>query len=315
MTKTYDIVGKKKIYFTISLAIFAVAIIVSFFGVKFDIAFKGGTIIEYSFTGDVDAQKVDKIATDILKTDITVKKSENISDGATSFQLSFNKKDGLSAEEQTALTDKLTETFPDNNFDRLNSNDVNASVGKDFFNKCLVAVAFSFVVLVVYIGLRFRKISGWSAGIMAIIALLHDVFVVYAVFVIFRMPIDANFMAVVLTILGYSINDTIVIYDRIRENEKLMPKGTTYESLVNTSVSQCLTRSFNTTISTIIALVVVTVVALITGVNSILSFSFPLIIGLVSGTYSTICIATPLWVMWQNHKKKNHTDSYSKVNR
>lgn len=310
MKKTYNIVGSKKIFFTISCAVIAIALIVSFFGIKIDIEFKGGTMITYSFKGNVSSDEVDKTATDILKTDVTVKDGKNIADDSKYFQLSLNKKGGVSADLQTQLTEALQKKFPNNSFERTGSNDVNPTVGKEFFEKCLVAVGFSFIVLVIYIGIRFRKIGGWSAGVMAIIALLHDVLVVYAAFVIFRIPINANFMAVVLTILGYSVNDTIVIYDRIRENEKLLGKTTTLDNLVNISVSQSLSRSINTSISTALAMVVVTVVAMIAGVKSITSFSFPLIIGLISGTYSSICIATPLWVMWQNfrHKAKKIPD-------
>lgn len=116
------------------------------------------------------------------------------------------------------------------------------------------------------------------------------------------MEIDANFMAVILTILGYSINDTIVIYDRIRENKTLYKDKLSLAELTNLSTNQSLTRSINTSVTTIATMLVVTIVAMVYGVNSIISFSFPMMIGLISGTYSTICIAGPLWV-WLEEKK------------
>ncbi len=311
--KVYNFVGKKKTFFSISSAIIVVTLIVSLIaGVVVSIEFKGGSIISYSYTGSVSADEIDTIASEVVGADVTVNQGENFADGSDYFEISFTADEGLTAEKQETLTTKITEKYPEGNISLLNTSDVNSTLGNEFFQKCLVAVAFAFLVLVLYIAFRFKRISGWSAGAMALVALLHDVIIVYAAFVIFRMPIDANFMAVVLTILGYSINDTIVIYDRIRENKKLMPKNTPVAMLVNTSVSQTLTRSVTTTVTTVIALLIITIVALLTGVNSIISFSLPLIVGLISGTYSSICIATPLWVMWQEHKEKKQTNDYAK---
>ena len=112
-------------------------------------------------------------------------------------------------------------------------------------------------------------------------------------------------MSVVLTILGYSINDTIVVYDRIRENKKILGKKTPVAELVNTSINQSLTRTINTSIATISTMIIVSIVAVVFNVESILSFSFPLIIGMIFGVYSTIFITGPLWVWWQEYKEKN----------
>ena len=139
---------------------------------------------------------------------------------------------------------------------------------------------------------------------MAVVALFHDIVMVYGTFIIFRIPINDSFIAVVLTILGYSVNDTIVIYDRIRENKRLYTRSKSIGEIVNISINQTLTRSINTSVATIISMVVVCVVALVMGVESIISFAFPMIIGLICGAYSSICIASPLWVVWQNHKEK-----------
>ncbi|MEG2175150.1 MAG: protein translocase subunit SecF, partial [Oscillospiraceae bacterium] len=166
--------------------------------------------------------------------------------------------------------------------------------------KSMVALGFAALVMVVYISLRFKKISGWSAGITAVIALLHDIIMVFAVFVLFRIPLNSNFIAVSLTILGYSLNDTIVIYDRLRENKRLCGPNLPTAELVNLSINQSFTRSLMTSITTISAMVVVTLVAMFYHVDSILSFSFPMIMGMISGFYSSVCIAPNLWVMWQD---------------
>ena len=127
---------------------------------------------------------------------------------------------------------------------------------------------------------------------------------VFGSFVIFGFDINANFMAVLLTILGYSINATIIIYDRIRENKRLYGNKYNTEELVNMSISQTLGRSIHTTVTTVLAMTVVCVVCLFFGVTSIMSYALPLIVGMIAGVYSSNCIAPTLWVMWQNRKPK-----------
>ena len=139
---------------------------------------------------------------------------------------------------------------------------------------------------------------------MALLALLHDCLIVFFAFVLFKMPLNDNFIAVLLTIIGFSVNDTIIIYDRIRENKITAKHKMPIEELVNKSITQSLTRSINTGGTTFLAVAIIYIFATIFGIDSIKSFALPLSIGLVSGCYSTICIAGPLWVMWQKHKEK-----------
>lgn len=141
------------------------------------------------------------------------------------------------------------------------------------------------------------------AGICAIIALFHDIIIVYGTFVVLGMEIDANFMAVILTILGYSVNDTIVIYDRIRENKSLYKNNLTLSQLTDLSTNQSLTRSINTSVTTIFAMICVTIVAMMRGVESIISFSLPMTVGLVVGTYSSLFLAAPLWVVLEEKRR------------
>ncbi len=202
------------------------------------------------------------------------------------------------------LTDALKEKYPQANFEMLNANDVSPSMGGNFFLKCLAAVILAAVIMIFYVALRFRKIGGLSAGIMAVIALIHDLIIVYFVFALFRMPLDDNFIAVVLMILGYSLNDTIVIYDRVRENRKKSGPRVPIGTVVNNSLNQCFVRTICTSVTTIIAIGSVLVVSLMFNITSIVSFALPMMIGLISGSYSSLCIAAPLWVMWKNHKNK-----------
>lgn len=147
------------------------------------------------------------------------------------------------------MTNKVKELCPDNEVELLDANDVNARSGGEFFAKCIVAAVFAALILIVYIALRFKQISGWSAGVCAVLGLLSTLIVTYGCVVLCRFEIDSNFMAVILTLLGYAVNDTIVIYDRIRENQTLLP-GTQIQELVNISDSQSLRRSIRTSVTT-----------------------------------------------------------------
>ena len=150
---------------------------------------------------------------------------------------------------------------------------------------------------------RFRKIGGWSAGAMCVVALVHDMIWVFAAFVPWIPLLNDNFIAAALTILGYSINNTIVIYDRVRENKRLLG-GSTLWMAGNVGVNQTLKRSVMTTITTMIALVTVCVVAVVYQLESILSFAFPMIVGMIAGLFSSVCLAPELWVCMERKKKR-----------
>lgn len=301
--KTLNVYGKKKIFYTVSVVIIAAAALVSVIGgVDLAIEFKGGTLIEYSYEGDIDTAAVADAVNDAIGESVTVKTGESMANDSKTVTLSFASGKGLTNTKQTTLTTALQEKFADNKLEVYSSSDVSPSNGKEFFLKCFVAVAFAAVIMIIYIGFRFRKIGGISAGCMAVVALIHDALFVFACFVFFRFDIDDNFMAVILTILGYSINATIIIYDRIRENKRLYGKKKPLEELVNMSVTQTVGRSVHTNVTTIISMATVCVVCLITGVTTIIPFVFPIIIGMLAGVYSSNVIAPTLWVMLQNRK-------------
>ncbi|MCM1523942.1 MAG: protein translocase subunit SecF [Ruminococcus sp.] len=306
MSKTkfnFDFIKNSKKYFTISVILCVICVLSSFvFGAKLDIQFKGGTLITYLYDGEIDTAAFEADAEEALGgIAVSTTVGTDFNTGKNNIQLSLLSNSGLTADNQILLTNTLEEKYSDNGLELAESTDVSPSAGKEFFSKCIVASIFSAAVLIIYIGIRFKNIGGWLAGVCAIIALIHDIVIVYGTFVIFGMEIDANFMAVILTILGYSVNDTIVIYDRIRENKTLY-KNMSIEELTNLSTNQSLTRSLNTSITTVLAMLVVTIVSIVYGVNSIISFSFPVMIGMISGTYSSLCIAGPLWVWLENRK-------------
>ncbi len=306
----FDFIKNKKIFFSISLGIMLIGIIFNFiFGTQLDIQFTGGAIIKYSYTGDLDESQMEKLIQDKTTEVVEIQLNKNVVSAAdntikNNVSVEFGGNDALSVEQQTELSNALEETFPENNFEQIESSSVNPSMGHTFFWKCMTAIAIASILMVLYVSFRFKKISGLSAGVMALVALIHDVIMVYFTFVIFRLPLDDNFIAVVLMILGYSLNDTIVIYDRIRENRKKLGPKTKVADLVNASINQTLSRTINTSISTVMAIGTVLVVALFFKLDSVVSFALPMMIGVISGCYSTISIAGPLWVMWQEHKEK-----------
>lgn len=299
----------RKVYLTISLAIFAVGLLFNLiFGVELDIDFRGGALVQYSYTGEVDQETVDQAIEDAIGRTVSVSITDGI--GGTgnadskNLTVSLSGSDGISLDEQKAIASELSKAYPDSEFEVIQSSSVPPTMGAKFFAKCLVAVALAAVLLVIYVALRFRKIGGMSAGVMAVVALLHDVLMVYFTFVIFRFPIDDNFIAVVLTILGYSLNDTIVVYDRVRENRKIMGPKVEYELLMDTSINQTLTRSIYTSVCTFLAVTVVFIVGSVYGLTSVTTFALPMMIGIVTGCYSSVCLAGPMYVSWQNHKLK-----------
>ena len=299
----------RKIYFGITIALFAIGIIFNIiFGTTLDIQFKGGAMLDYTYTGEISTSDVESIVEDVTgqNVDIRVYSSMVDTNGANTngMSITFAGTDSITVDQQDAISSAILEKYPDSALTVEETSSVDRTVGTSFFAKCLIAVAITFVLLVIYIAFRFRKIGGASAGIISIIALLHDVLLVYFTFVIFRMPINDNFIAVILTILGYSLNNTIIIYDRIRENcRALGPKAQTSE-LVNLSINQTLTRSIYTSLCTFVAIGCVYVMGMAYGLTSVTTFALPMMVGILVGCYSSVCITGPLYVMWRNYKDK-----------
>ena len=299
-----DFIKHTKVYFTIAIVLVAIALgMTAVFGVNLDIQFKGGSIITFGYEGELNQSNFEQTVESVMGVKVDIQHQEDVSTGATSYVVTSTVNQSMEVEEQEKLISSLEQAYPDNAISVLSINNVDATIGQEFFLKCLVAIALAFVLMIIYVAFRFRKIGGWSAGVMAVIALMNDVMMVYATFVIAGIPINDNFIAVVLTILGYSLNDTIVIYDRVRENQKRQ-KQVDYAGLYNQSMNQTFTRSVNTSVATALVLVVVCVFAAIYHVDSIFTFALPMMIGVIYGAYSSICISGPLWVMWQNHKLK-----------
>ena len=304
-TPSINFIGNRKKFYTFSCALIAIVLVFcGIFGVKMDVEFKGGSMVTLSYEGEADLNALKStISTELNKSNLTLQTGSDIS-GSQTLTVTLPGSETLTTEQMNSLLTTLNEQYPANNFVQNEVNNVDATISKEFLLKSIVALIAACVLILLYVAYRFRKIGGLKAGSTAIVALLHDMFVVFGVFVILRIPLNGNFIAALLTILGYSINDTVVIYDRIRENSALYSKKQMgLAELVNLSINQSFARSLMTSITTCLALGVVCVISVIYRLDSIYSFAFPLLFGMVSGVYSTICIATPLWVDWKSKKK------------
>ncbi|MGI5920973.1 MAG: protein translocase subunit SecF [Syntrophomonadaceae bacterium] len=292
------------IYFTISICLILFGVVAAFInGIKLDIQFKGGTILKYTYSATIDAEKTEKIVEQAVGRTTNCQLQSNMAKDEQILIVSLASNEALTSQEQEAATSALTRAYPDAHLALSESLTVEPFIGKHFFTNGMIAITLSFLLILVYVGYRFRNIGGFSAGGMAIIALFHDAFIVTAVFIIFKIPLNDSFIAAMLTIIGFSINDTIVIYDRIRENERLLGKKASAEELVDLSINQSMMRSINTNLAVFVSITVVYVFAQIYDIGSIKGFALPMMFGTISGCYSTICIAGPLWTMWRNYKK------------
>lgn len=304
----YKFYKHRRIYFAVSIGFLTIGLLVAiFFGIEMDISFKGGSILNYSYSGTVDLTLAETAISDAINMKVTCQETTSLGDKTTKLVVNVAGNAALSPENQIKMEEALKVTFPNQNFQLQSANLVDAFIGRELLTRGMWAIVVASILIIAYVWFSFRSMSGPSAGVMALVALYHDVLVAFFVFVVLRIPLNETLIAVVLSILGFSINDTIVIYDRIRENERLLNGKMPLADLVDLSINQSLTRSINTSICTIAAVAVAYIFATFYNISSIKEFALPMIIGLISGSYSTVCLAGPLWVMW---KTRGHRSGF-----
>ncbi|MBO5198102.1 MAG: protein translocase subunit SecD [Lachnospiraceae bacterium] len=301
--KTRNFIGHAKVYILIS----AVLILAGFVGMgvnkaktgsafNYGLDFMGGTSTEVTFpedTADITNTELEKLVSDTLGTTAEITKVE----GANSFLLKTRE---LSLEERTALADELVAEYGVD-AELISTENISGSVSAQMRQDAVVAVLVAAVCMLIYIWVRFHN---WIFAVSAVTALLHDVLVVLTVYAVCSkmIPVSSTFIACMLTIVGYSINATIVIFDRVRENMKEKLKKDSVAEIVNTSITETFSRSINTSLTTFVMVAVLAIL----GVESVREFAIPLMVGIVCGAYSSICITGTLW--YAIHRRVGKTE-------
>jgi len=292
-----NIVGNKKIYLTISIILMVVSaaslLIQSF---NLDTDFAGGMAVTYGLSGEFEVKDVEAVVSEALGVNqkaFSVQKSDNnevvIKFGYDNALKTDEERAAFSNEKIEAITKHLTEKYGE--VEMKNKDVVSPSTGKELARSAVWMSIFAALAILIYVTFRFE----FTSGVCAVLALVHDILILCGIYSLFRIAIDTNFIAAVLTVLGYSINATIVIFDRIRENTRHAKKQT-YSEIANTSINQTMSRSINTTVTTLLTIGMVYIL----GVTSIKVFALPIIIGIFIGTYSSIFMAGSVWATWKD---------------
>lgn len=291
----FDIIGKRKIWYAIS----SVLIIASLFfmvtrGFNMGIDFTGGTIIDLRFEKAVNINDVRAVLNEYDLSNSTIQLSGENSSSTESENVMIRTVDLEEQERKevmAALTDKL------GSYQVLREEKVGATMGTELIMNAIYATIISWLLIIAYVSYRFE----FKFGISAVLGLAHNVIIVLGAFALTQRQIDSSFVAALLTIIGYSINDTIVIFDRIRENLKLhFRKNGDIVELVNTSIYQTMTRSIYTVSTVLFA----TFALYFFGGDTTKDFAFALLIGFFCGAYTSIFIASPLWVTFRRYSDK-----------
>jgi len=296
----YNILGKRKYFYAISGTLMLLSIIaLSVWGLKYGLDFTGGTLME------VKNEKVEMRSDGIKEaligagiTDAVITPTQN-----KAYLIRYANSDD---EKNMEVLKKLREKYPDVQNTRLDY--IGPSISSELKSKAIWALLVAVIGIALYIAYAFRKVSrpveSWKYGIGAIIALVHDVLITVGAFAVlghfFGIEIDSSFIAALLTILGFSVHDTIVVYDRTRENLLRAGSGEKFDETVNRSLNETMARSINTSLTVIVTLLAI----FLFGGESIKTFTLALLIGIVFGTYSSIFVASALIVDWWKWEKK-----------
>lgn len=297
----FDIIGKRYLWFVLSALIIIPGLIsMAVQGFHLGIDFTGGTLLDLKFARPVTVAEVRDVLKDYNLDNSTIQLAATEKTEAS--QNVFVRTHVLSEDERRAALNGMQQKLGD--FDVLRVEKVGAVIGSELTRQAILSVLAASALMIVYITYRFE----FKFAVSGILALLHDVLVVLGVFSIIQAEIDATFVAAILTIVGYSINDTIVIFDRIRENLKNQRKGESLVELVNHSIWQTMTRSIYTVMTVLFAAASL----YFFGGETTKNFSLALLIGISIGAYSSIFTASPIWITWKLYEERRRLELKTK---
>ena len=293
----FSIIAHKNWFFAFSLLMILVGLAsLATQGLNLGIDFTGGTLMDLKFAKPVSVAEVRDVLKDYkLENSVVQLAATEKTDAATNVLIRTHV---LNEAERKAVLEGFTSKF--GKYEIMRIEKVGATIGSELTREAIIALLLSWLMMIAYISYRFE----FRFGVAGILSLVHDVLIVLGIFSILRKEIDASFVAALLTIVGYSINDTIVIFDRIRENLKAMKKGETLPEMVDRSIWQTMTRSIYTVLTVLFA----TGSLYFLGGETTKNFSLALLIGFVSGTYSSIFNASPIWVMWKQRDERKRLE-------
>ncbi len=298
--KVLNFVGKRKICYIASVAVIVIGLViagvhgVNGYAFNYSLDFVGGSSTSVTFNENRTIEELEKEVKPIVS-EITGDNDIQMTPVADSNEVVIRTRT-LTLEERTALYDSLAENFGVDE-DQIQTENISATVSSEMKSSAIIAVLVAAVFMLLYVWIRFKDLS---FGASSVVPLLHDVLVLLAFYAVLRWSVSNTFIACMLTLVGYSINATIVVFDRIRENIQLTKEN--LAETVNRSISQTLSRSINTSLTTLIMVVVLYIL----GVTSIKEFALPLVVGVICGCYSSVCIAGSLWFdikTWMDKKK------------
>lgn len=303
----HDIVKNAKYYFIVPVAIVVFALIMwCIQGLNIGIDFTGGTSVSVKFGNELMQEnsynaRVNEVNQVMKEYGLTMATDQRIGEGDNAkLQVRYQNVSGKSNEEMQEISNQFIQAlqvkYPDIEVD--NATTISASASASLLLNALLAICIAVVLIVIYLALRFKQ---WTFGLCSIISMVHDVLIMLAFMVIFHLEISSTFVAALITIVGYSINNNVVIFDRIRENKKIMQKQSISE-IANASIKQTLTRTIVTTLTTF----VVVFCLLFVGISGITSFALPITIGLIASFYSSVFVASPLWAIFTDLQNKNN---------
>lgn len=284
----FNVVKRRYIWFAVSLALIAASIISLLVqGLNLGVDFTGGTMLDIKFTQQVSQEKI----TETMES-VGLEGPVQLSDNDTTALIRTS---ALEEEKRNEFLSALQTNVGDFDKESLKEDKVGPAIGRELTNNAFLSLAIAAVLMLIYIGFRFQ----FAYAVSGILALLHDVIITVGVFSLFQWEVDATFVAAILTIFGYSINDTVVIFDRIRENEPRLKRGESYEDMVDKSIWQMMGRSIKTVLTVIISLLAI----LILGGESTKGFALAMLIGVLAGAYSSIFNASQILVEIKNRLK------------